>query len=75
MEVDVTRALVPVQGLVQPLVGVHEKAVTKFSMHDQPRGGMRFLGYGHTRGGQLYGQGGRPLSEERAGGSLVNLYV
>ena len=75
MELVISRSLIPIQCAVQPLTAVDQKGISGFSPHDQPRGGIRFLGYGSGFEGRMYGSCGRELSDDSKTGGIVDIYV
>jgi hypothetical protein len=75
MELVISRSLLPIQGAVQPLMAVDQKGVSGFSPHDQPRGRIRFLGYGSGFEERMYGPCGRELTDRSKTGGGVDIYV
>jgi hypothetical protein len=75
MELVLSSALVPIPLAVQPLMAIDQKGVRGFSPHDQPRGGIRFLGYGSDSEGHMYGPCGREISDDSRAGGIVDIYV
>lgn len=75
MNVNASTALVPYEGLVMPLLAVEKRGISPFVHHDHSRGGMRFLGYGMSNRGSIYGSSGRMVSEPRENSSSVDIYV
>ncbi|MEW6669121.1 MAG: hypothetical protein AB1512_28250 [Thermodesulfobacteriota bacterium] len=75
MNANASTALVPYQGIVMPLLAAQDKNISAFSHRDQPAGGMRFLGYGTSKGSSIYGSTGRMVSEPLENGNSVDIYV
>ena len=75
MDVNASTALVPYQGIVMPLLAIQDRAISPFPHRDQPGARMRFLGYGITKGGGIYGSAGRMVREPRENGNSVDIYV
>jgi hypothetical protein len=75
MNVDFSRALVPAQDMVRPVVAVGQRGLVPFSHEDRPRGEIRFVGYGNAGEKCIYGNAGRPIHESPRAGALLDIYV
>lgn len=73
VNVDNSRALIPVQAWIQPLHSLDQKRMIPYRGDDRPRGGMRFVGY-KTPEARSYGAGGQAIYDVRQG-AVVDLYI
>ena len=75
MNIDTTRALIPVQVALKPVSAPRHQGSPRFRYEDHSRGGMRFVGYGLNGVDRNYGPSGEGLKDDTKSGGIVDIYV
>ena len=75
MNVDTTRALIPVQTALEPVKTIEHKGIDRFRYHNQHRDGIIFMGYGQNDKAGNYGPYGKEIKSKALTGGIVDIWV
>ena len=70
-----TRALIPVQGLIQPINGIEHKGIRNFPEHGRHQDGIIYRGYGPYGEDRIYGRSGKKMGDQVKNGEIIDIYV
>ena len=70
---ETTRALIPFQGIIQPIPGV--KGIRNYPEHDRRQDGIIYRGYGPYDEDRIYGRSGKKIVDPTTNGGIVDIYV
>ena len=75
MSIDTSRALVPFNGLVPPVIGTERKEIDHYEGRDRPMTRTVFSGSRSDRMTRLYGRHGREYRDGPGRGENIDMYV
>lgn len=75
MNVESSKALLPVQGGIPPIAAAQQRGIGAFLRNDSARTGIRFLGYGSRASGARYGPSGKIIHIRNLRGGIVDIYI
>ena len=72
---ETTRALIPFQGVIQPVTGVEHKGIRNYLEHGQHRDGIIYRGFGPNDEDRIYGRSGKKVGGRTTNGGIIDMYV
>ena len=75
MNIETTKALVPVQGVIQPIITIENKGIDHYNGYNRHKGRIISVGYRPNRVHSTYGARGKEVENHVVVGGNIDIYV